>query len=73
MKLRKSQYKTEVHIERYTRPDGSITHFVYDIDDYELIDELSGYKTKKDTLWVIRQSKEYIWRGRQLNTTEEDY
>ena len=73
MKRRKSEFKTEVHIERYKRPDGSITHFVYDTNDMELIDELSYFATKKDTLGAIRNSKEHIWRGSQLNTTEKDY
>jgi len=73
MKRRKSEFKTEVHIERYKRPDNTVIHFVYDMNDYDIIDELSGYETKKDTLWAIRQSKEHIWRGSQLNTTEKDY
>lgn len=73
MKLRKSQFKTEVHIERYTRPDNTVIHYVYDMNDYDLIDELSGYEFKKDTLRAIRQSKDHVWRGSQQNTTNEDY
>ena len=73
MKRRKSEFKTEVQIERYTRPDNTVIHYVYDMTDYDLVNELSGYEFKKDTIRAIRQSKEYIWRGSQLNTTEEDY
>jgi len=70
---RLSQYKTEVHIERYKRDDGSIIYFVFDLPYYEMNNDLSYFETKKDTLEAIRNSKEHIWRGSQLNTTEKDY